>query len=173
MTRRVRRVATADVSGEVFGGEFERRQRRLLPDLAGDDLIDGFAAVDVLGERLLRERAAQPRRHRRRVSVERVAQLRDDGHLLPELLERLEDWSELEVERRRWRGPEAGPLAERHEHGAESARRVRGCLRPLPSKPAPSPRGTAAPAWRPCHGEPSDAVNAFLEMNIGRSCICC
>ena len=94
----VLRVAPADVTGEVLGGELERRQRRLLSDLAGDHLIERLAAVDVLGECLLRQRTAQPGRHGHRVPVDRVAHLRDDRDVLAELLDGPQDGRELEVE---------------------------------------------------------------------------
>jgi hypothetical protein len=67
----VLRVAAADIASEVFRGEFERGKRRVLPDLARDDLIDRFAAVNVLGERLLRDGVRSATPTRRRVSVER------------------------------------------------------------------------------------------------------
>jgi hypothetical protein len=121
-------VAAADVAGEVLCGEFERRQRRFLSDFLGDDLIDGFAAVDIFGECLLRKRTAQPRRYGRRMSVERIAQLRDDRDVLTELLDRFENRSEFEVRSDGGRRPVPRPLAERDEHRSEATRRVGGGL---------------------------------------------
>jgi hypothetical protein len=62
------------------------------------------------------------------MSVERITQLRDDRDVLAEFFDRLENRSDLEVRSDRGGRPETGPLAERHEHGSEPARRVRGCL---------------------------------------------
>ena len=80
--------------------------------------------MNVFGDRPLRDGAAQPRRHRRRVAVERIAQLGHHRHVIAELLDRLQDRVELEVLADRLRRPEPGPLAERHEDRAEPARRV-------------------------------------------------
>ena len=64
-------AAEADVAGshqpaEIFGGEFERRQRRFLADLLRRDLIDGDArlnigAVGALGMHAVQEHRGRPR----------------------------------------------------------------------------------------------------------------
>ena len=48
------RRAAADVAGEVFSCEFERREDRVLADLIRDELVDGNPAVDIFGDGPLR-----------------------------------------------------------------------------------------------------------------------
>src|SRR5262245_66152371 len=85
------------------------------------------------------------------MSVERVTQLRDDRDVLAELLERFENRRELEVRSGGSRRPEAGALAERHEHGSTAPVWTRGGgAGPVPRRPgrasvAPLPRRTRRP----------------------------
>ncbi len=86
-------------------------------------------------------------------ALQRPVEVRDDRHRIAERLERLEDRAELEAGAGRRRRPVAGPLAHRHEDGAEAPRRRRRRLRSAVSagtiassngsaRVAPSPRST-------------------------------
>ena len=72
-------VAAADVAGEVLGRQLERRERRVLADLLGDDLVDRDAGADVLGLGPLRRsrRSATPPTRDVAWPSTRVAQVAD------------------------------------------------------------------------------------------------
>ena len=94
---RVLRGAAANVPREVLRRELERGEHGVLADLLRDDLIDGLADVDVLRDGHLRDRAAQPGCDRARVSIQRVAQLGHDRHMIAKRLERLQNGSKVEI----------------------------------------------------------------------------
>ena len=82
--------AAADVTGEILCCEFERRERRLLANVLGENLIDADAHADVFGFRLLRQGAGQPagRTHGviGRVLSAGAGQVTHQGHLVAERL---------------------------------------------------------------------------------------
>ena len=100
-------VAGADQPAEIFGGQFERRQRRLLPDLLRRDLIDRHARPDVGAVGSLGMHAVQEDRRRSRVIAavisgpsgrgHLVRQIRDHHHLILERLDRRERPRQLEI----------------------------------------------------------------------------
>ncbi len=123
--------AGADVSGEVRGREFERRKRRVLPNLLRDDLIDRRAAAHVLGLRPLGQHTAQPARRADGVVALDDAgmgarQVADDNERLLERVERLENRREIEAQPGRLRRPFVDDGAVGHEDGAEAPRRHGG-----------------------------------------------
>ena len=66
----------ADVSGEVFRGQFERRQRRVLADLSGDNLIDCSVRQNVFGFGPFRPDARQETRGTDRMIADLAARMR-------------------------------------------------------------------------------------------------
>ena len=126
----VAHVARADVSRLVLGGDFERREHRVLADQARGHLVERDAGVEVLGLGTLGRRSGEPRRGADRVgAARRTIQVRDDDEAVAEFLDRLQDRRELEPGPRGRRRPVTGPLAHRHEHGAKPERWLRGGLR--------------------------------------------
>ena len=79
-------VAGADQAAEVLGGQFERRQRRVLADLLRGDLIDGDARANVGAVGALGMHAVQEHRGRARVIAAVVARAAGRGHLCARLL---------------------------------------------------------------------------------------
>ena len=135
--------AAAEVARVILGRKLHRRERRALPDLLRDDLIDRRPELEHAA--LGRERAAQPHRGARRVAVLAVVgQVGQHGDVLPERLERLEDRRELEVGALLRRRPLAHDRAVRHVDEAEARRRSRRRSAPAPSRPAPCCRAAAA-----------------------------
>ena len=94
--------AGADIPGEILGRHFERRQRGLLADMLGHDLIDRRVRQHVLGFGPLRPDARQVAAHADGVIADLAAGMRprqvlhDDERVL-ERLERLQDRRELEA----------------------------------------------------------------------------
>src|SRR5215472_4270741 len=85
----------------IFGSQFERRQRRLLPDMQRGDLVRGDTRVGAGSLCGLRADAAQPGCWAERVYGGRIsgfmAQARDDIEPAAEWFEWFEDTSELEI----------------------------------------------------------------------------
>ena len=92
-------VARVPVAAAALGRHFERRQRRVLAEVRGGELIHGDAAVRLLA--LARQHAAQPGPRTERVHGRRdrplVLQSADHRQLFLERRERLEDRRQLEV----------------------------------------------------------------------------
>ena len=76
-------VASADQTGHVFGGEFERRKARTLADFGGRHLIDSSARANILAFGLLGVRAVQPGGRGARMVRAAVAQR--VGHVMAQI----------------------------------------------------------------------------------------
>ena len=90
-----------------LGGDLERGKRRLLADLARDDLVDRRRHARA-GRARIGAHAAEPGRgHDRvhRVLIRLVLEVRERGHVALVLLERREDRAELEIRARAARRP--------------------------------------------------------------------
>ena len=123
-------VAGADKAGEVLGGDFERGERRILPDRLRDHLVDGGLVADIHPLGLLGRDAGKPHRRRGRVPARRrilrAIQAAHDTHLIAEALERLQDRRELEPRALRRRRPLRLNLAVRHVDRSEAPHRRSG-----------------------------------------------
>src|SRR5262249_61951124 len=77
-------IEPADPACEVFGSELERREWRILSNFVGNHLIDRRARLHVLGNSPERYGTAQPRGHADSVTIQRIAEFRNDRHPIAE-----------------------------------------------------------------------------------------
>ena len=127
-------VTRSAAQRDFFDRQLDRRQRSILPDVLGRDLIDGGADVNRV---LLRMHAAQKHRGRTRMigagvrsdaSRGRMRQVGDDRHAVAEFLERPEDLGELESLAVGGWSPLVHRRAVRHVDAAQPALGGRGGL---------------------------------------------
>ena len=125
-------AAVGAIAGAVpatpFGRHLERRQRRVLPDVRGGQLIDRDAAVRLLARfrRHATEPGARVERMHRRGDGRLVLEPADDRQLLLERLEGLEDRRQLEARALGGRRPVLHDRAVREIHEAHARLRRRG-----------------------------------------------
>ena len=176
------RRAGADVAGEVLGRHFERRQRRVLADLLGDDLIDRRVRQHVLGFGPLRPHAGEEAADADGVIADLAARMRsrqvlhDDERVL-ERLERLQDRRELEAGAGRLREELVDDGAVRNVDGAEpQARRRRPRLASGVSAGTIASRNgsaMAAPMPRRNVRRGSDILEMYIRASNSRCAGCC
>ncbi len=178
-------VAVGAAAGlvDVLDAQLHRRDRRVLPEALGVELIDRDAGADIGAFGLARVRLREEHgaraeviaadlRLRHRLGVAHVG-VADDGQVLAEALERAERGrSEIEIVTRP--PPATTGAARRPTDCCRPSRAPSRCrpgaggraTRPWPCRqtgraPAPSRRGTAAPPWRPGPAASSGAPRAF------------
>ncbi len=125
--------AAADITREIFGCEFERRERCFLPDVLGENLIDADAHANVFGFRRLCQGASQPtgRTHGviGRVLSTGAREIADQGHLVAERFQWFEDRPDFQTPIGCFRCPVVHDAAVGQIHRAETQRRLARGLR--------------------------------------------
>jgi hypothetical protein len=124
--------AGADVTGEVFGCDFKRWERRLLSDLLRHDLIDRRVGEHVFRLGSLRPHAGQESGRAHGVIADlaawmRACQVGDEEELVLERVDRLQDWLDVESRPDDFRDPLLHDRAVGDVDGAKPGART--CLR--------------------------------------------
>ena len=163
----VGRVAAADPSGEILGGHFERRKRRVLTDLVGDDLIDCDAGPHVFRDVRNGTEPLSQAADADGMAVERIARVRRPPSCTPGTVP-VASGSACNSKSAplSWRPVTRAVSPKRHEDHAETRHGFAAvCAIGVNAGTIASRNGNATASLR-CRAKPCDETMCLLHVNI-------